>query len=114
MPQMEETFSLHIPSNESQYLDIYIEGIANSIDDSNDTVSIMETEEGGQLVLILEEFLAYLEPDQELLQNLTVHLNTSLKRLKKGIRIRNPYKDKIIQTVDKPELKLIQLGYFVD
>lgn len=96
--QLEETFSLHIPSNESQYLDIYIEGIANSIDDSNDTVSIMETEEGGQLVLILEEFLAYLEPDQELLQNLTVHLNTSLKRLKKGIRIRNPYKDKIIST----------------
>lgn len=93
--QLETTFSIRIPSVEMQYLNIYIEGIMNRASLVGKQDSIGSLEYGTKLHHILEDYLAYLNPDQELLNNLTMHLNTSIKRLKQDIRIRNPYKEQV-------------------
>lgn len=92
---LETDFQIVIPSGERQYLNIYIEGMTNQNYFKGKQDSVETLEYGVAIWDILEENLAYLSPDEALLKHLTVHLNTSIKRLKQGIRIRNPYKEQV-------------------
>lgn len=92
---IEARFKIIIPSDEMQYLDIHIEGLNNHSNPLKAVSDIRTLEYGYEIQQLLEDTLGYLEPDTSLINGLSVHLNTSIKRLKKNITIKNPYKDQI-------------------
>ncbi|UUX32722.1 BglG family transcription antiterminator [Fundicoccus culcitae] len=92
---IEETFDIDIPLLEQHYLNLHIQGMVNQVRSDDDKTLIEKLDYGLEIITILEQQLSYLNPDQMLLTDLSVHLNTSVKRLKQNITVRNPYKDEI-------------------
>lgn len=92
---LETVFQITIPKYEQEYINIHIAAIEKNTLNSKATTNVDVLDMSAQLrTLILQTLDAY-QPDQELIQNLIVHLNAAVKRLQLGLNIYNPYTDKI-------------------
>lgn len=89
---LEEAFDLSIPRQEYYYLNLHIETILNLPIEANQ-VQTNDLEYGKVIRQVLVNHLAVLDPDDTLLTNLSIHLNTSLKRIKQNSKIQNPHKE---------------------
>lgn len=96
--KIENAFGIQLPEFEKNYIDIHIKSIqqnnVNKIEYSdekhpNDNKEISKFRE------ITKEILSDLNPDEELIEDLTVHLKSAVNRLGNNISIRNPYLEQI-------------------
>ena len=92
---IEEEFDLIIPSIEKGYLNLHIEGMVCGPAYTFDSIRIEDLEYGELIQEVLNTHLSPLYPDDILLKNIAIHLNTTLKRLSQKISIKNPYKETI-------------------
>lgn len=93
--KIEQEFQMTFPEYEKVYLNIYMEAIFNRSIHQRSKIELDELEYGTEIAQTFGRYLMQIKPDDELIRDLSFHLNTTLKRLQKNIRIKNPYKDKI-------------------
>lgn len=92
---LESKFNVTIPNHEIAFLNMHVEGFTNNAASHRDGEMIQHLEYSDIIQNAIDKHLQVLKPDEILKQDLAVHLNTSLKRLKQNITIKNPYKEKI-------------------
>lgn len=88
-----------MPKYETEYINIHILSIqTNAYNGTEYGERSKLTNDGVQfkdINILLEKILTDIEPDQELVKGLTLHLKSAINRLSNNISIRNPYLDEI-------------------
>lgn len=93
---IEKAFSIIVPIDEQAYVDIHITSIEkNAMNHDLDQTKLSYLDMGVELQELVRTKLNEFYPDEELINNLVLHLNAAVKRLKLGVNIYNPYTDKI-------------------
>lgn len=103
--QLESDFGLPFPEDEIGYVTMHLRGAKQRLSrtGSQEDPDAELTAIANHLILICEKKLgANLSQDRSLLQDLIVHLEPAIHRMKRNMRIRNPLLDKIKE--DYPRL----------
>ncbi len=96
--KIQENFSIELPEFEKEYIDIYIKSIQQNNYNKSEYSKKKQINNNKQLSTfkeLTEKILSDLHPDEELIEDLTLHLKSAINRLKNNISIRNPYLDQI-------------------
>lgn len=96
--KIQENFSIELPEFEKEYIDIYIKSIQQNNYNKSEYSKKKQINNNKQLSTfkeLTEKILSDLHPDEELIEDLTLHLKSAINRLKNSISIRNPYLDQI-------------------
>src|SRR5699024_5128825 len=96
--KIEHEFKIQLPEFEKNYIDIHIKSIQqnnmNKIEYSDERQS-NDNKEFIKFRELTKDILSDLNPDEELIEDLTVHLKSAVNRLGNNISIRNPYLEQI-------------------
>lgn len=96
--KIQESFEIELPEFEKEYINIYIKSIQQNNYNKSEYNNKKELNNSRQLSNfkeLTEKILNDLYPDEELIEDLTLHLKSAINRLKNNISIRNPYLDQI-------------------
>ena len=96
--KIEKEFEIKLPGFEKEYINIYIKSIQqNNYNKSEygEKVKLDSNQQLNKLKRLIDNILIDLHPDEELIDDLTIHLKSAINRLKNNISIRNPYLDQI-------------------
>jgi len=96
--KIQENFNIDLPEFEKEYIDIYIKSIQQNNYNKSEYSKKKQLNKNKQLSTfkeLTEKILNDLHPDEELIEDLTLHLKSAINRLKNSISIRNPYLDQI-------------------
>jgi len=96
--KIENVFRIQLPEFEKNYIDIHIKSIQqNNVNkiEYNDEGQTNDNQELAKFREITKDILSDLNPDKELIEDLTVHLKSAVNRLGNSISIRNPYLEQI-------------------
>lgn len=86
---IEKEFQISLPDSESNYLNLHMFSVINS------NLNHVQLKNVTDIKKMLTGILQELQPDVILLNELSLHLVSSLERLKDGLAVRNPYTKKI-------------------
>ncbi len=96
---LERRYQHHIPMVEQKYLNLHIVAAMHkkiSLEDVKDQSAQQNNDSAFKNISdFLQENLASIDPDKELLEGLSLHLESTIKRLKIGLNIYNPYTQEI-------------------
>ncbi|OAQ55635.1 BglG family transcription antiterminator [Enterococcus thailandicus] len=93
---LEQAFHFNIPKYEQEYIDIHISAIEkNAMNHNLSETTLPNLDLGEQLKQLVLDELNEFHADAELINNLVLHLNAAVKRLRLGVNIHNPYTEKI-------------------
>ncbi|SYW03802.1 conserved protein of unknown function [Oenococcus oeni] len=103
---IEQKFGIHFPSSEIAYIQIHlIAAIAGQ-------VNLNLKQDYEEISLPLRKLLSDFGSDQELLSGLTIHLQSTIERLKLNATIPNPYTKSIKQNYTQAFDKALQIGNY--
>lgn len=91
---LESEFNIKLPKYEKEYINIYVQSIQSNTYNRNEFTEKLEIN-NLKLKKDIEKILFDYNPDQELINDLTLHLKSAINRLKNNISIRNPYLEQI-------------------
>ncbi|SHE86727.1 Transcriptional antiterminator [Atopostipes suicloacalis DSM 15692] len=97
--ELEDKFDVNLPKYEKEYMNVHINSIQSNTYNRSDYADELKITDNDlkfkNLDEILEEALSGLNPDQELMNGLSLHLKSAVNRLSNNISIANPYLDEI-------------------
>ncbi|MDF7639273.1 PRD domain-containing protein [Lactobacillus sp. ESL0791] len=94
---LEKAFDIFIPKSEEDYLNIHILAAKQGSIIFTDAQKTLTTNDNPQSIADFLKHNIY-SYDEKLIEDLTVHLSSSMGRLKLGLRVKNPYTKKIIRS----------------
>lgn len=97
--ELEDKFGVNLPKYEKEYMNVHINSIQSNAYNRSDYADELKINNNdikfNNLDEILQEALISLNPDQELINGLSLHLKSAVNRLSNNISIANPYLDEI-------------------